>query len=98
LVFVLILILGSLLQLTPKPHRLKPVLLLSVQLEELDWGRLFEVDIQFAGDLAQGVVEVREVIDGHVADEGAANFVVACAAMQPAQEDAELNDRGESDY
>jgi hypothetical protein len=62
----------------------------------LHWGRLFEVDVQFAGDLAQGVVEVREVIDGHIADEGAANFVVACAAMQPAQEDAELNDRGES--
>jgi hypothetical protein len=50
-----------------------------------------------AGDLAQGVVEVREVVDGHVTNEGSANFVVARAAVQPAEEEKHLQERGEGD-
>jgi hypothetical protein len=60
---------------------------LDVQLEELDGRRVLELDAELAGDLAQGVIEVREVIDGHVADEGGANFVVARAPVQPAKEE-----------
>jgi hypothetical protein len=48
-----------------------------------------------AGDLSQGVIEVREVVDGHVANEGTANFVVAGAAVQPAKEEEKLEERGE---
>ena len=44
-----------------------------------------DFDAELAGDLSQGVVEVREMVDGHVADEGAAYFVVAGATVQPAQ-------------
>jgi hypothetical protein len=62
-------------------------LVVAVQLEELDGRGFFQFDAELAGDLAQGVVEVREVIDGHVADEGAANFIVARAAVQPAEEE-----------
>ena len=43
------------------------------------------------------MVEVWQVIDGHVADKGAANFVIAGAAVQPADEEEELNTRGECD-
>jgi hypothetical protein len=43
------------------------------------------------------VVEVREVIDGHVTNEGSANFVVARAAVQPAEEEKHLQERGEGD-
>ena len=57
--------------------------ILAVQLEELDVRGFVELDAEVAGDLAQGVVKVREVIDGHVANEGAANFVVASAAVEP---------------
>jgi hypothetical protein len=67
-----------------------PLAIDAIQLEELDGRRLFELDPELAGDFAQGVVEVREVIDGHVANEGAANFVVSRAAVQPAQEEKEL--------
>src|SRR5580698_7007032 len=67
----------------------------TVQLEKLDRRRLLELDAELAGDFAKGVVEVREVVDGHVANEGAANFVVARAAVQPAQEEKELKARRE---
>jgi hypothetical protein len=74
-----------------------PLSVVAVQLEELDGGRVSELDAELAGDLTQGVVEVREVIDGHVANEGAANFVVAGAAVQPAKKEEQLEARGEAD-
>ena len=74
-----------------------PFSVVAVELEELDGRRFFEFDAEVAGDLAQGVIEVREVVDGHVANEGAANFVVARAAMQPAEEEEKLEARGEGD-
>jgi hypothetical protein len=55
------------------------------------------LDAEVAGDLAQGMIEVREVIDGHVTDESAANFVVARAAVQPAKEEEQLQARRETD-
>jgi hypothetical protein len=67
------------------------------EFQELDVGWLFEFDAQLTGDLPQSVVKVREMVDGHVAYEGAANFVVACAAMQPPQKDEKLDERGKSD-
>jgi len=38
-------------------------------------------------------VQVRQVIERHVADEGAANFVIASAAVQPSQEKKQLKER-----
>jgi hypothetical protein len=40
---------------------------------------------------------VGEMIDGHVADKCAANFIIARAAMQPSQENKKLNQRCEAD-
>jgi len=72
---------------------------LAVQLEELDVRGFVELDAEVAGDLAQGVVKVREVIDGHVANEGAANFVVASAAVEPTKKEEQLEERGKAnDY
>ena len=74
-----------------------PLAIVAVQLEELDGRGILELDVEAGSDLAQGVIEVREVVDGHVANEGAANFVVAGAAVQPAEEEEQLEARGEAD-
>ena len=42
-------------------------------------------------------VEVREMVDGHVANEGAANFVIACTSVQPTEEEKHLQERGKAD-
>jgi len=63
---------------------------MAIEFEELDGRRVLELDAELASDLAQRVIEVREVIDGHVADEGDANFVVAGAPVQPAKEEKQL--------
>ncbi len=64
-----------------------PLAVRAVQLEELHGRWLLELDAEVSSDLAQGVIKVRKVIDGHVANEGAANFVVARAAVQPAKKE-----------
>ena len=46
------------------------------------------------GDFVQGVVDMRQMIRGDVAHEGAGDFVVAHAAVQPAQEKDELHGDG----
>jgi hypothetical protein len=62
----------------------------AVEFEEMDGRRFLELDSEVTGDLAQAVIEMRKVIDSHVANEGAADFVVARAAVQPAQEEKQL--------
>ena len=44
------------------------------------------------GNAAQRVIDMREMIDGHVADEGAFDGGVAQTPMQPAKENTELRD------
>jgi hypothetical protein len=56
-----------------------------------------QLQSEVTSDLSQRVVEVREMIQGHVANEGAADFVVAGAAMKPANEHGELRERGKGD-
>ena len=50
-----------------------------------------------AGDLPQDMVEVRKVVDGHVSNERAANFIVTCSPVQPSKKEKTLNARGKSD-
>jgi hypothetical protein len=69
----------------------------TVQVEKLNRWRLLQIQPEVTGDLSQGVVEVREMIQSHVADEGAADFVVAGAAMKPTNEHGELRERGKCD-
>ena len=70
---------------------------MAVQLEELDGRGLLQLDAVVSGELTERVVNVRKVIEGHVANEGAANFVVAGAAVQPAEKDEKLKARGNAD-
>ena len=70
---------------------------MTVQVKELNRWRLLQLQPEVTGDLSQGVVEVRKMIQGHVADEGAADFVVAGAPMKPANEHGELCERGKGD-
>jgi hypothetical protein len=70
----------------------------AVQFEKLDRRGFLELDAEVAGDLAQGVIEVRKMIDGHIANESPANFVVAGTAVQPAKEEKQLEARGETNH
>jgi hypothetical protein len=70
---------------------------LAVEFHEVDVGRFFQLQSQVAGDLSQRVIQVRKVVDGHIADKRAANFIIARAAMQPSEENRELDEARESD-
>jgi hypothetical protein len=85
-----------------KPNRLKPVLLLrlpilSIEFQELHGRGFPEFEAEAGSDLPQGLVEMRKVVDGHVADKRAAHFIVAHTAMQPPQEEERLQARGKAD-
>src|SRR6267378_5758017 len=73
-----------------------------VEVDELDQRRVVELNSLLHGDFLQRVVDVWQMVGGNVAHEGAGDFIVAHAAMQPAQEDDELhedgNERGEPAY
>ena len=63
-------------------------------MDEADARRQFERDAVVRGDFVERFVNVREMVFGDVADELAIDFVVAHAAMEPAQEDGELHAGG----
>jgi hypothetical protein len=63
---------------------------MSIKFEKLNGWWVLQLDAQVSGNLAQAVVQMWKVVEGHVADEGASNFVVAGAAVQPAQKDKQL--------
>src|SRR5229473_3909740 len=65
-----------------------------VEIDELDERRFVELNSLLCGDFLQRGVDVRQMISGDVAHEGARDFVVAHAAVHPAQEDYELHRDG----
>src|SRR5713226_3423934 len=65
-----------------------------VEIDELDERRFVELNSLLRGDFQQRGVDVRQMIGGDVAHEGAGDFVVAHAAVHPAQEDYELHRDG----
>jgi hypothetical protein len=66
----------------------------AVQVHEPDHWRFREVNSLPLGDFVQGLIDVRQMDRGDVSDEGADDFVVAHAAMQPAKEQHELDAGG----
>src|SRR5271165_6938546 len=64
------------------------------KIDEADYRRGIDGDSLLLGDALQSAVDVREVVEGYVADEGAVDFVIAHAAVQPAQEEDELHAGG----
>ena len=67
---------------------------MAVEVDEADQRRFVEGNSLPGRDFVQRVVNVRQVIRGDVADEGAHDFVIAHAAMEPAQEENELRTDG----
>src|SRR6266849_4426566 len=65
-----------------------------VEIDELDERRFVELNSLPCGDFLQRGVDVRQMMGSDVAHEGARDFVVAHATMQPAQEDYELHRDG----
>lgn len=63
---------------------------MAIEVDEADEGRFVEGNSLPRSDFVQRVVNVRQMICGDVADEGAHDFVIAHAAMHPAKEENEL--------
>jgi hypothetical protein len=68
-----------------------------VELEEVDGRRLVDFDAVARGNEPQRVIDVRQMIDGHIANKSAIDVGAAHAAMQPAEKDTELRQQGEGD-
>jgi len=66
----------------------------AVEINEADEGSFVERNSLPRGDFVKRIVDVRQMIRGDVANEGARDFVVAHAAMQPAEKDDELHADG----
>jgi len=66
----------------------------AVQVHKSNEGRFVEFNSLLSGDFLQRVVYVRQMIRGDIAHEGAGDFVVAHAAMQPAEEQDKLHAGG----
>lgn len=64
----------------------------AVKLDEVDWRRLVNRKTIGLREQAQHGVNMRQVVGGNVHKEGPMNFVVAQAAMQPADEERELHE------
>ncbi len=84
----------------PSLHRSSPAAMaMAVQVHEAHQGRYVQGDSLLGGDFVQRVVDMRQVTCRDVSDESAHNFVIAHAAVQPAEKQDELHadgkDRGE---
>ena len=60
------------------------------EIDEVDDREFVERNSLLGADGLQRIVDVRQVVEGDVADAGVDDFVFAHAAMQPAEEEREL--------
>jgi len=67
----------------------------AVEIDEADKGRFAKLSSLPLGNFAQGGIDVRQMVGGDVAHEGAGDFVVAHTTVQPAQEEDELDGNGD---
>jgi chaperone required for assembly of F1-ATPase len=77
----------------------KPVLLAAVvgaQVDVVDDGSFVEGNSLPFGDLVKCAVDCGEMVEREIADEDALNFVIADAAVHPAEEDNKLRTEGQS--
>jgi hypothetical protein len=65
---------------------------MATEVDEVDDGEFVERDSLLGADGLQRVVDVRQVVERDVADAGVDDFVFAHAAMEPAEEERELDD------
>lgn len=71
------------------------LIVLAIQLEEADRRWILDFETVMRGNQPQRVIDMRQMIDGHVADEGALDIRIAQASMQPTQENAKLGEQRE---
>ena len=69
--------------------------MIAAEVDEMDDGEFVERDSLLGADGLQRGVDVRQVSECDVADAGVDDFVFAHAAMEPAEEESELNDHRE---
>jgi hypothetical protein len=67
----------------------------AAEVDEMDDGEFVERDSLLGADGLQRGVDVRQVSERDVADAGVNDFVFAHAAMEPAEEESELDDHRE---
>lgn len=68
----------------------------AVELEIPDLRVVVEGDAVGAGNQAQRGIDVREMVGGDVTEKGAMDFVVAHAAVQPAEKQCKLREKNGS--
>ena len=73
-----------------------PLAVLPVEFQELHGRGLLDLQSKVAGDLPQRVIEMRKMVEGHVAHKGTPYFIIARTAMQPPEKEGELDKRGEA--
>ena len=61
------------------------------EIDEVDDREFVERNSLLGADGLQGVVDVRQVVERDIADAGVDDFVFAHAAMEPAEEERELD-------
>ena len=69
--------------------------MVAAEVDEMDDGEFVERDSLLGADGLQRGVDVRQVSECDVADAGVDDFVFAHAAMEPAEEESELDDHRE---
>ena len=65
---------------------------MATEIDEVDDGEFVERDSLLGADGLQRVVDVRQMVERDVTDAGVDDFIFAHAAMEPAEEEGELDD------
>ena len=78
-------------------HHYSPLAVVAVEFQKMHGRRFFDFHAEVDSDLPQGMIEVRKMVDGHIAHKRASNFIVTHASVQPTDEEETLNARGEGD-
>ena len=71
------------------------LIVLAIQLKEADRRWILDFEMMVRGNQPQRVIDMRQMIDSDVADEGAFDIGIAQAPMQPAKENAKLSEQRE---
>lgn len=68
----------------------------AIQLKETNRRRIIDFNTVMFGDAPQHMIDVRQMIESDVADEGAVDGGIAQAPMQPAEENTKLREKSKS--
>src|SRR5579872_1579429 len=69
--------------------------MLTVQIHKLNSGRVLQVDVILYAQLCKPVINMRKMVDGHIANEGAIDFICAHPPVHPTKENNCLSSNNE---